>query len=207
MEFRPPVSLVGRWIRLEPLVPSAAAALASAAADPEVGRFLLLPAPPEEAGMRGLIARLLARERAGTDLVFSVTDAASRTPVGMTRFLEIDRDHGRVEIGGTWLARALWRSPANTEAKLLLLRHAFETEGVHRVQFKADLRNERSQRAIERLGATREGILREHMVMPDGYRRSSVVYGIVADEWPNVRARLERLSRRPWPGAGLPVPA
>ncbi len=207
MEFRPPITLAGRRIRLVPLSSADVPGLVRAAADPEVGRYLPYTIPPNEDGMRRLIERLLEQQRTGSDLAFTITEAATSEAVGMTRFLDIDRPNERVEIGGTWLARPLWRGPANTEAKLLLLRHAFEVEGAHRVQLKTDLRNERSQRAIERLGATREGILREHMVLPDGYRRSSVVYSIVASEWPYVRRRLEALAGRPWSGPGLAAPA
>lgn len=147
--------------------------------------------------MRALVRLFLSHQASGSDLAFAIEEVPSGTVLGMTRFLEIDRAHERVEIGGTWLDRSAWRTPVNTEAKYLLLRHAFEVERVRRVQFKTDLRNERSQRALERIGAVREGVLRAHLVMPDGYARSSVVYSLVADEWPSVRARLAA-----WVGAG-----
>ncbi|MCI4340604.1 MAG: GNAT family N-acetyltransferase, partial [Thermoplasmata archaeon] len=151
----------------------------------------------------GLVAELLEREAAGTDLCFTVVDRTVGV-VGMTRLLEIDRLHRRVEIGGTWYSRSAQRTPINTECKRLLLSYAFDDEGANRVQFKTDLRNERSQKAIERAGARREGVLRDHMVMPDGYLRSSVIYSIVASEWPGVRSRLDALLARPWP-APTPV--
>ena len=122
----------------------------------------------------------------------------------MTRYLEIDRDHRRVEVGGTWYAVSHQRTPVNTECKRLLLGHAFDVEKVQRVQFKTDLRNLRSQRAIERLGAVREGVLRDHMQMPDGFTRSSVVYSIVRREWPEIRARLDALLTRSWSPSSLP---
>jgi RimJ/RimL family protein N-acetyltransferase len=145
---------------------------------------------------------LLSRQSEGTDLAFTTLRADDGRPVGMTRFLHIDRKNDCVEIGGTWLGRAWWRTPFNTEAKLLMLRHAFEVEGAHRVSLQTDLRNERAQRAIERLGATREAVLREDRLLPHGYYRSSVFYSILRDEWPRLRAGLEEKVARPWsPGA------
>ena len=106
--------------------------------------------------------------------------------------MDIQAVHRGLEIGGTWYAPEHQRTAANTEAKFLLLRHAFEVMGCIRVQLKTDLRNERSQRAIERLGAVREGVLRDHILMPDGHRRSSVYYSVLDHEWPAVKARLEK---------------
>lgn len=189
MELRPPLTLVGRQIRLIPMEIGHAEALARAGNEPEIWRFLPYGPCTNAASMAELIDTLLSRQAAGTDLAFTVV-SADGTPVGMTRYLEIDRVHRRLEIGGTWYASAFRGTTTNTEAKLLLLRHAFEAEGANRVQFKTDLRNLRSQRAIERLGAVREGVLRDHVVMPDGYLRSSVLYSIVAPEWPAVRDRL-----------------
>jgi N-acetyltransferase len=203
--FRPPVTLRGVRVTLAPLGPEHRDALAAAARDPEIGRFLVEPPGPDPPVVGGLIEKLLARQAAGTDLPFVVLETNSGRPVGGTRYLNIDRPNDVVEIGGTWYERALWRTPVNTECKLLLLRHAFETEGAHRVQLQTDLRNERSQRAIARLGAVREGVLREHRRLADGYRRSSVVYGIVASEWPAVRRRLEGFLARPWPPAPSPT--
>jgi RimJ/RimL family protein N-acetyltransferase len=145
-----------------------------------------------------MVRFFLDRQEAGTDLPFVAIDRAERRPVGMTRYMNIEREHEAVEIGGTWFDREHRRTPANTESKYLLLRHAFEEEGCHRVQIKTDVRNERSRRAIERLGAVSEGTLREHMVTPDGYRRSSALYSILVAEWPDVRSRLETYLARPW---------
>ena len=196
--FRPPLVLEGRFATLIPMKPAHAAALARAGDDPEIWRFLPYGPCRTEESMSALIALLSDRERAGTDLCFTVVERAGGTPVGMTRYLEIDRGHRRAEIGGTWYAPSARRTPINTECKRLLLSHAFEVEGANRIQFKTDLRNERSQRAIERVGARREGVLRDHMVMPDGYVRSSLVYSIVRSDWPEVRERLDRLLARPW---------
>ncbi len=192
MDLRRPVTLEGRFVRLVPLERSHAEALARAGSEAEIWRYLPYGPRTTPGRMAELIELFLAREARGTDLCFSVISRAEDALVGMTRFLNIERENGALEIGGTWYAASARRTPVNTEAKRLLLAHAFETEGVHRVQLKTDLRNERSQRAIERLGAVRDGILREHVLMPDGYRRSSVVYSILADEWPVVRSRLDR---------------
>jgi RimJ/RimL family protein N-acetyltransferase len=110
----------------------------------------------------------------------------------MTRYMTIEQANRGLEIGGTWYGKAHRRTAVNTECKYLLMRHAFETLGCIRVQLKTDSRNERSQRAIERLGATREGVLRKNMIMPDGYQRSSVMYSVIDDDWPSVKARLEQ---------------
>ena len=143
----------------------------------------------------------LARQERGTDLAFTVVRREDGRPVGMTRFLDIQREHQTVEVGGTWFSRNLWGSGVNPESKRLMLGYAFDTEGCHRVQLKADQRNLRSLRAIERLGAVREGVLREHLVNTDGHRRSSVYFSILASEWPKVRARLDAALERPAPFA------
>lgn len=148
--------------------------------------------------MEEVIRRLVTRKVEGTDLPFTVLRRSDSKPVGMTRYLNIDRPNDAVEIGGTWLDRRLWRSPFNTEAKYLLLGHAFDHEHAHRVYLKTDLRNERSQRAIERIGAVREAVLREHILLPDGLYRTSVYFGILAPEWPTVKQGLEQKLARPW---------
>jgi len=200
----PPVRLDGRWIDLVPLEPAHRPALAEAGRDPEIWRFLRYGDVTTDAAMDALISELLARQRRATDLAFTIVRRSDGTPVGMTRFLEIARDDRAVEIGGSWLARSCWRSPFNSDAKRLLLGYAFDTEQALRVAFKTDLRNTRSQRAIERLGAHREGVLRDHIRLPDGVQRSSVVYSIVAPEWPAVRERLDAALRRPWPPTTVP---
>jgi RimJ/RimL family protein N-acetyltransferase len=194
--FRPPVALEGRHVALLPLERSHREALQRAVGDPEVGRYLATPPGTTLEEMDRLLDLLLERQAAGTDLAFTIVRARDRGPIGMTRFLHIDRENESVEIGGTWLERPAWRTPANTEAKLLLFRHAFEVEGAFRVSLQTDLRNERSRRAIARLGATLEGVSRGDRLTPTGYRRSSVVYSVLADEWPRVRARLEGFLER-----------
>ncbi|HEX7221944.1 MAG TPA: GNAT family protein, partial [Candidatus Limnocylindrales bacterium] len=132
---------------------------------------------------------------AGRELPFATVDAATNRPIGSTRYLNFVPEHRRVEIGWTWLAPGAQRSGANREAKLLMLSHAFDAWACRRVEFKTDSRNERSRAALLGIGATLEGIFRNHMVMPDGPMRHSAYYSVIDDEWPDVKARLERLIR------------
>ena len=196
--FRRPITLTGRYVELVPLKKAHRDAVRVAARDPQVGRYLRHGPGRSLEEMDGLIDELLRAQAEGTDLPFTTCVLPERRPVGMTRYLRIDRANQWVEIGGTWLDSAFWRTPVNTESKYLLLRHAFEGEGAHRVQFQTDLRNERSQRAIARIGAVREGVLREDVVLPDGYVRSSVYYSVLGSEWPGVKQRLETFLARPW---------
>ena len=196
--FRFYPTLEGRFVRLVPLDVAHAAPLAESAKDPEVRRFILTAPGASREDMEAVIRMLLERRAQGTDLPFTTIRRSDERPVGMTRYLGIDRPNDTVEVGGTWLDRGLWRSPFNTETKYLLLGHAFETEGAHRVYLKTDVRNERSQRAIERIGAVREAVLREHLRLPDGQYRSSVYYSILANEWPGVKRGLEERLARPW---------
>jgi len=147
--------------------------------------------------MRAMIADLLRLQERGTDLPFVVIINQTGRAVGMTRYLNIEPENLALEVGGTWYGPAYQRTGVNTECKLLIMQHAFEQIGANRVQLKTDLRNIRSQRAIERLGAVREGVLREHMVLNDGYIRSSVYYSILASEWPGVKLHLIELLNRP----------
>jgi RimJ/RimL family protein N-acetyltransferase len=198
LDFHPPVTLMGRWIRLIPVAPEHAPELAQAGRDPEIWTYMRSGAPGDEAGFRGHLERFLAAQDQGLLLAFTQQLVGSGELVGNTAYLDISRENASVEIGATWIEPRLRRTPVNTEAKRLLLGHAFETEGVHRVLIKTDVRNLRSQRAIERLGAQREGVLREHLRMPDGALRSSVYYSILQQEWPTVRERLDGLLKRPW---------
>ena len=127
----------------------------------------------------------------GSQLPFAVVERATGRAIGSTRYLDIRRNDRGLEIGWTWLGAAYQRTPTNTESKYLLLRHAFDDLGTIRVQLKTDLRNERSQRAIERLGAIREGVLRKHVILWDGFIRDTAYYSILDNEWPGVRKRLE----------------
>lgn len=190
-----PVTLTGTHVRLEPIRLEHAEALYPHAMEPDI--WLYMPYGPIDSleRVRWWVGEMLRKQREDGDLPFVTIDAASGMPIGATRFMDVQPANRAVEIGGTWLGKAHRRTAANTEAKFLMLRHAFETYGCVRVQIKTDLRNERSQRAIERLGAVREGVLRKNMIMPDGFVRSSVYYSIIDDEWPAVKARLEERLR------------
>ena len=193
-----PVTLTGRWIRLVPLGREHAVALRAAAHDPEVRRYLLHSPGETLAEMQALISRRLAGQTSGTDLPFATTLRSGDRPVGMTGFLRIDPENHSVEVGGTWLDSSLWRTPVNTESKYLLFRHAFEAQHVHRVSLQTDLRNERAQRAIARLGTVREAVLRDDKLLGDGSFRTSVYYSVLASEWPGVKDGLERMLAREW---------
>lgn len=127
---------------------------------------------------------------------FAIVETGKGKAIGSTRYLNIRAEHRTVEIGFTWLGQEWQRTPVNTEAKLLLLTHAFERMGCIRVEFKTDLRNERSQRALERIGAVREGVLRSHMIVQGGYHRDSVYFSIIDSEWQATKERLENLRNR-----------
>ena len=204
--FRPPVHLRGDRVVLAPLDPSHAEGLVTAAGDLEIWRYFRGGTLVDRPAMDHYIEEMRRRQEAGTDLPFTILESPGGRPIGMTRFMEIDRENRSVEIGGTWLSRPLWGTGINPEAKFLMLRYAFETEAVIRVQIKSDARNLRSQRAIEALGAVREGILRHQVILPDGFRRDSVYYSILEEEWSGVKRRLEtRISQgnhRPTPAPG-----
>ncbi len=191
-----PIELVGLRARLVPLAPTHAADLFDAGRDPAIWTFL--PRHPQTlADMNVLVAEALERRDAGLDLPFVILDrAANNRVVGSTRLCDIDRANRSLEIGWTWLAPAVWRTRINTECKRLLLGHCFETLGAIRVFLKTDARNVRSQKAIERLGAVKEGVWRKHRILPDGYVRDSVYYSIIDDEWPAVKANLDGLLAR-----------
>lgn len=186
-----PLTLTGRAVRLEPLAHAHIPDLAIAGADASIWQYMPYPPATTELAMRGWVEEILSRQARGTDLVFAVIHLASGRAIGSTRYMDIQPRNRGLEIGGTWYAVAHQRTAVNTECKYLLLRHAFEVYDCIRVQIKTDLRNQRSQRAIERLGAAREGVLRHQVIMPDGYFRSSVYYSILAEEWAGVKAKLE----------------
>jgi len=198
-QFRPPVTLRGRYLELVPLERAHAAGLAEAGRDPEVWKYLRIGPghPPSTAEMEEFIDQLLQFQSEGELLPLSMVLLPERSLVGIIRFLDIDRPNRMVELG-TWLDSRYWRSPLNTEAKLLTLRYAFEDEGVHRVQLKTDSRNLRSQKAIERLGAVPEGALREAHLVRNNFFRTSLYYSILAPEWPAVKRRLEERLAVPW---------
>jgi N-acetyltransferase len=194
--FRPPIQMEGRHVRLEPLSLSHGDALAPIWAQPKVHQFLIgLEPDPTRPNVRDLIGTLLRRQFEGTDIPFAIVGTSDGQPMGMTRFGDIQRPQNKVEIGGTWLDPTVWRTPIHTESKLLMLRHAFEVEGAHRVLLRTDQRNERSQRALSSLGATQEAVLREHLWLSEGFYRNSTYFRILRPEWTRVEALLrERLA-------------
>jgi len=186
-----PVVLEGRFVRLEPLERRHGGDLNAIAGDAEIwSRFTSDLAVPEN--MRAWIEKALANRAIGTEQPFVTIERATDRIVGSTRVMDIQEAHDAAEIGATWLGRAWWRTAFNSESKYLLLRHLFDTIGCRRVCLKTDLLNERSQRAIERLGAVREGVLRKHMIVQGGRSRDSVYYSIIDDEWPPIKTRLEQ---------------
>ncbi|HVX42097.1 MAG TPA: GNAT family protein [Gemmatimonadaceae bacterium] len=190
-----PVTLEGRGMRLEPLGPEHEAGLAAAAADGQLWElwYTSVPAPGETAAY---IANALAGQAAGHMLPWAVRDLASGEVVGTTRYHDVVPAIDRVEIGWTWYASRCQRTHVNTTCKLLLLTHAFETLGCAVVGLRTDNFNFRSQRAIEALGARRDGVLRHHQARRDGTVRDSVMFSILASEWRDVKRHLElRLAR------------
>lgn len=193
-----PVTLEGRHVRLEPLSLDHHDALSRVGLDDDLWR--LSPTVVESAeDMRRYLEAALQAQGEGTALPFVILERGSGTVVGSTRYGNIDRANRRVEIGWTWIARPWQRTAVNTDCKYLLLRHAFETLGCIRVEFKTDILNERSRQAILRIGAKEEGIFRNHMVTSTGRIRDSVYFSIVDREWPGVRARLEEMLERSAP--------
>lgn len=187
--------LEGRIIRLEPLTPDHEEGLWLASRDPDTWRWLSVVQPQSREGWRSWMEQALAAANAGTEL--PLVTSTREAVVGSTRFLALRPEHGSVEIGWTWLHPSAWNTGANAEAKLLQLRHAFETWGCRRVELKTDALNERARRALEAIGATFEGIHRKHMLVRGGENRDSAWYSITDDDWPSVRAHLEaRLSTR-----------
>jgi RimJ/RimL family protein N-acetyltransferase len=197
-----PVTLVGRRVRLEPLAESHAADLFVVGQSLEVWEYLWRgPLTSVEDALAWV--QSAAREagdisRDGTQFPFAIINLATGRAVGSTRYMDISRADWRLEIGWTWLGRDSWRTPLNTECKYLLLSHAFESLKCLRVQLKTDLRNVRSQKAIERLGAVKEGVLRKHMILAlrENYQRSTVMYSILDTEWPEVKKKLEEKLQR-----------
>jgi RimJ/RimL family protein N-acetyltransferase len=185
----PAVELTGAHARLVPLSPDHGAELAGAVKDGELWKlwYTTVPAPHE---MAGEIERRLDLRAQGSMLPFAVIALADGKTVGMTTYMNIDAPNRRVEIGSTWYRRAMQRTSLNTECKLMLLSHAFESLDCIAVEFRTHFFNTASRRAIERLGAKLDGILRSHNVGADGALRDTCVYSIIASEWPTVRRNL-----------------
>jgi len=195
-----PLTLVGRHVRLEPLGLQHVEALAQAGADPALWVHYS-QANDTPAAMRLFVQTALDWQAAGRALPFVQLDAESGQVIGSTRLAQIEAEHRRAEIGWTWLTAAAQRTPVNTEAKYLLLRHAFETLGLIRVEFKTDSLNQASRRALARIGAVEEGLFRNHMIMQTGRLRHSVWFSITHQEWPAVKTALEQKLARPYPPA------
>lgn len=184
-----PATLEGNLVRLEPLGLVHVDGLAEVAFDPALWRWTLAR-PTDREALEAWLRTALDNAAAGSEVPFATIDRASGRPIGSTRFLNIVPEHRRLEIGWTWVASAYQRTGANREAKRLQLEHAFETLGANRVEFKTDSLNERSRTALLGIGATFEGIFRNHMVMPEGRLRHSAYFSVIREEWPAVKARL-----------------
>ena len=190
-----PVVLSGRLVRLEPLSREHVERLYAAGSDPELWRWTVTQIASID-DVRAYVDAALDAQRAGTALPFATTDAATGEVIGSTRFGNIDVANRRAEIGWTWLRRDRQRTGCNTEAKYLMLRHAFDVLGCIRVELKTDGLNQQSRAAILRIGAVEEGTLRAHMITASGRLRDSVYYSILDREWPAVRERLEGMLSR-----------
>ena len=191
-----PVTLVGRHVRLEPLALAHLDALCAVSLDPDIWRWMPAPVTNRDE-LRAYFEEALRGQQAGVMLPFATVAQADHRVVGCTRYGAIERVHRRVEIGWTWVARPWQRTAINTEAKYLMLRHAFESLGCIRVELKTDALNERSRAAILRLGAREEGTLRQHFIVVGGRLRDTVYYSILDREWPEVKARLETRLAQP----------
>ena len=196
MSWPPPVVLTGPHVRLEPLEQRHCGDLIDAVQDGELWRlwYTSIPAPEK---MEAEIARRRNLQTAGSMLPFAVIDVASGKAVGMTTYMNVDAVNKRIEIGSTWYRRSVQRTPINTQCKLLLLTHAFESLGCIAVEFRTHFFNHASRRGIERLGAKLDGILRSHQLASDGTLRDTCVYSIVASEWPTVKSHLNWQLSRP----------
>lgn len=183
------VTLDGRFVRLEPLEERHREPVRPAAQHPEIFTVTTSALGPL---YDPYIDHALRRSATDREMAFVVWHKAQQRYVGMTRYLNIEAAHRKLEIGSTWYEPSVWAGMVNPECKLLLMRHAFEVLKFNRVEYKTDLRNGRSRAAILKLGARQEGILRKHMVMADGHVRDSVYFSVIDEEWPEVKAGLER---------------
>jgi RimJ/RimL family protein N-acetyltransferase len=191
-----PVVLEGKHVRLEPLSLGHLDALCEVGGDAEIWRWNPYIQTGSREGIRAFVEYALGEQAAGTGLPFVTIERATGRAIGSTRFMSIERPHRRVEIGGTWLGLAWQRTAANTEAKYLMFRHAFETWGCIRVELKTDSLNDRSRNAILRVGAKEEGTFRNHMVTSTGRIRHSIYFSVIDSEWLEVKARLEEMLSR-----------
>ena len=190
-----PIVIEGDHVRLEPMALEHLPGLVAVGLEPAIWTWMpFVVRTPDD--LRGLVEAALRARDAGMEFPFVTIERASGRPVGSTRYLAIALEHARLEIGWTWIAPAWQHSAVNTEAKLLMLTHAFEALGCRRVEFKTDAQNEASRAALLGIGATFEGVFRKHMLVRGGERRDSAWYSITDDEWPDVKAHLRaRLGR------------
>jgi len=188
-----PVVLTGETLQLEPLRQEHAQGLYNRGRSADDWRYMPRACFIDMADTRQWIVEAI---EAPGQLPFAIVEKAKNKVIGSTRYLNIRPEHRSLEIGWTWLGQQWQRTPANTEAKLLLLSHAFDRLGCVRVEFKTDARNARSQRALERIGATREGVLRKHMIVQGNFARDSVYFSVIDSDWPEVRERLTLLRER-----------
>lgn len=191
-----PVTLEGKLIRLEPLTKWHAPDLLKAARDETIWKYMFYGNLADPPTMNIFISQAIRLRDAGSDLPFAVIHKATDQAIGCTRFRDICLKHFKLEIGGTWYASDYQRSGVNLESKYLLMRHAFETFGILRVQFKTDIRNLRSRQSLEKMGAIPEGILRRSAIMPDGVIRDTLIYSILDTEWSHVKQNLEQRMER-----------
>lgn len=191
-----PVVLEGTVVRMEPLTLAHVPALSEVGLDASLWA-LTSNRVASEKDMREYVEQALAEQKAGTALPFATVERASGRVIGSSRFGNYVEAHKRVEIGWTWIAPAWQRTAVNTEAKLLMLTHAFETLGCRRVELKTSARNAKSRAAMLRIGCTEEGTLRQHMINPDGSSRDSVYFSILDGEWPTVKEKLNAMLRQP----------
>jgi RimJ/RimL family protein N-acetyltransferase len=189
-----PVTLRGRIVRLEPLSIDHVESLCRVGLEPDLWRWIPTPVSTAEE-MHAYVATALEEQGRGVSLPFAIVEQGSSLVIGSTRYANIEPSDRRIEIGWTWLTSTHQRTGANTEAKFLLLTHAFESLGAIRVEFKTDALNEVSRRAILRLGAVEEGTFRKHRITASGRVRDTVYFSIVDTEWPDVKTRLVRLLR------------
>jgi RimJ/RimL family protein N-acetyltransferase/nitroimidazol reductase NimA-like FMN-containing flavoprotein (pyridoxamine 5'-phosphate oxidase superfamily) len=192
--WRDSARMRGKHVALEPLAPSHVDGLVEALGDAEVWQFLSQNRPPDRDGMAALVTTAARQQWLGERVAWAQCDPVTGEVIGMTSYHDVNEEERSLAIGHTIIGRRWWRTAVNTEAKLMLLERAFEVLGAERVFWYTDIRNERSQRAIARLGASRDGVLRRHRLRPDGTWRDSVMFAMTADEWPEKAERLREMA-------------
>ncbi|MFJ8262780.1 GNAT family N-acetyltransferase [Rummeliibacillus sp. NPDC094406] len=192
MEF---TTLHNKQVMLKPMEKSDIEGILEVAIYPEIWRYLSITIE-SLTDTQKYVANALANKESGVECPFVIMDPKTKTIIGSTKFMDIDEKHSRLEIGFTWLTPAYWQTAVNTNCKYLLLQYCFEVLKLRRVQIKTDHENKRSQRAIERIGAQREGVLRNHMMRKDGTIRHTVMYSVTNEDWPVVKRRLEEMIER-----------